>query len=269
MHANYRAGTAVCLSDTASVNQPSNPHSGHWSLFFQRDFQISRAANAEQLRQSFRLRHQVYCEELSFEPTNADAEEQDSYDLRSAHYLLHHRQTASLAGTMRMIFCQNDSEPLPVTGYFYNRFTNHQLQPTAFNPKSICELSRLALAGQFRRQQHLHNAALSQLNPLQVSSNNSHYRYLAAGLYLAALEHAASEGLAHAYAVIAPALARMLNRVGFQFQQISLPIELNGQRAAYYLNVNKSLETLCDDYKLLRLVLTAQLTQLGRSTSRE
>lgn len=268
MHANSRASYTTSLIETAVPCEQQKPHIGHWSLMFQRDFKISRATNAEQQLQSFRLRHQVYCEELGFEPVKSDAVECDHYDLRSAHYLLEHRHDSNLAGTMRMIFCQNGTDSLPVARYFKKQFTDTQLQPAAFSADNICELSRLALASQFRRQQQPHNPALSQLNPLQVRTDNSHYRYLAAGLYLAALEHAFCEGIGHAYAIVAPALARMLNRIGFHFKQISTPIELNGQRAAYYLDVNKSLDTLGDDYMLLRQVLAAQLTQLGRSANR-
>lgn len=265
MHSNSQASLALSLPQTAVPSEPHSQQGGHWALLFQRDFQIKRAVSRDEQQQSYRLRHRVYCEELGFEPTNANAIEQDHYDQRSAHYLLQHRQSHNLAGTMRMVYCRSAAEQLPVVSYFDGRFTEPQLQPAAFAHDNVCELSRLALAGEFRRQQQPHNPALSQLNPLQVSPNNSHYRYLAAGLYLAALEQAYSEGIAHAFAVVAPALARMLNRVGFQFRQISAPIELNGQRAAYYLDVNKSLYTLCDDYKLLRQVLAAQLAQVSLS----
>jgi N-acyl amino acid synthase of PEP-CTERM/exosortase system len=265
MHSNSQASLALSLPKTAVPSEPHPLQGGHWTLLFQRDFQIKRAVSSNEQQQSYRLRHQVYCEELGFEPTNANAIEQDHYDQRSAHYLLQHRQSRSLAGTMRMVYCRQPDDKLPLTRYLSAGFIKPDLSPDAFALDSVCELSRLALASDFRRQQLNHNPALSQVNPLQVTQSNSHYRYLAAGLYLAALEQAFNEGISHAYALVAPALARMLNRVGFQFQQISNAIELNGSRAAYYLDVNSSLHTLCDDYKLLRQVLAAQLAQVGMS----
>lgn len=262
MHSTSQATATLCLpADDVSTIQ-TQQHNGHWTLLFQRDFQIRRAVSADEQRQSYRLRHQVYCEELGFEPTNSCAIEQDHYDARASHYLLQHRQTGSLAGTMRMVYCHRPDDTLPLTRYFKSGFIKPDLAPGSFALDSVCELSRLALASNFRRQQLNHNPALSQLNPLQVTQSQSHYRYLAAGLYLAALEQAFNEGIGHAYALVAPALARMLNRVGFQFQQISHAVELNGSRAAYYLDVNSSLHTLCDDYKLLRQVLAAQLAQV-------
>ncbi|EIW87817.1 hypothetical protein AGRI_14900 [Alishewanella agri BL06] len=265
MHSTSQATLALRLHDDVVSKLQAQHHNGHWTLLFQRDFQIKRAFTAAEQLQCFRLRHLVYCEELGFEPTNSSAIEQDHYDARASHYLLQHRQTDSLAGTMRMVYCRQPDDKLPLTRYFQTGFNKPDLAPSAFAFDSVCELSRLALANDFRRQQLNHNPALSQLNPLQVTQSQSHYRYLAAGLYLAALEQAFNEGISHAYALVAPALARMLNRVGFQFQQISNAIELNGSRAAYYLDVNSSLHTLCDDYKLLRQVLAAQLAQVSMS----
>lgn len=263
MHSPSQATSVFSLHNNAVPEAQTQQPGGHWALLFQRDFQIKRAQSPAEQLQCFRLRHQVYCEELGFEPTNPLAIEQDHYDSRASHYLLQHRQSDSLAGTMRMVYCRRPDESLPFTRYFQAGFCNPALEPAAFAHDNICELSRLALASDFRRQPQAHNPALNQLNPLQVKQSQSHYRYLAAGLYLAALEQACNEGIGHAYALVAPALARMLNRVGFQFQQISHAVELNGSRAAYYLDVNSSLHTLCDDYKLLRQVLAAQLAQVS------
>lgn len=259
MYSSNQASTALRLSPASDVTEPT-PSAAHWSLLFQRDFQLKLAESESEKQQTFRLRHQVYCEELGFEPTNEVELEIDRYDQRSAHYLLRHRQSNQLAGTMRMITCNSAEEILPVSRYFEDRFNRPELQPSAFPAQTICELSRLALAADFRRPGKLANVALTPLNSSMSQDTQGHHRYLAAALYLAALEHTQLQGFKHAYAVVAPALARMLNKVGFQFQQISEPIELNGKRAAYYLDLTSCLRTLCDDYKLLRQVLTAQLT---------
>lgn len=262
MYSGNQATATLRLSP--AIDLAVDSHVGaHWSLLFQRDFQLKVAESATDRQQTFKLRHQVYCEELGFEPCNAAGLETDRYDERSAHYLLRHRNSGALAGTMRMITCNQPAQQLPVAHYFAESFTNSTLQPAAFQPDTICELSRLALAAEFRRQPGTSNSALLPLSSTQNADTSGHYRYLAAALYLAALEHTQLQGFKHAYAVVAPALARMLNKVGFQFQQISHPIELNGKRAAYYLDLTSCLHTLCDDYKLLRQVLAAQLANAG------
>lgn len=262
MYSSNQATSSLRLSPAVDITE--NIHLGaHWSLLFQRDFQLKVAESAAEKLQTFKLRHQVYCEELGFEPCNIAGLETDEYDARSAHYLLQHRHSGIPAGTMRMITCNQTALKLPVEQYFAGAFTADSLQPSKFQPETICELSRLALAADFRRQPGAANKALLPINSFQNVDMYGHYRYLAAALYLAALEHTQLQGFKHAYAVVAPSLARMLNKVGFQFQQISEPIELNGKRAAYYLDLTSCLHTLCDDYKLLRQVLAAQLASAG------
>lgn len=259
MHSIYQATSATCLQQAVVPSDQLPQQSGHWALLFQRDFQLKLADTPTEKQQTYRLRHQVYCEELAFEPANPIGIESDAYDLRSLHYLLYHRQSQQPAGTMRTITCTNPTEQLPVERYFRNKFTQSALQPSAFSAHTICEFSRLALASSFRRQH------AAEGNAIQALSAPSHHRYLAAALYLAALEHTTLQGYQHAYAVMAPALARILIRVGLPFQQISTAIELNGLRAAYYLELESSLKNLCSDYQLLRQVLSTQLLSAGIS----
>lgn len=234
----------------------------HWTERFNNDFQLKKAIKHTERNTVYRLRHQVYCEELGYEPVRPERIEYDNYDKHSVHCLLEHRTSQTPAGTLRMIGCYTGTEHLPIEHYFLEQFTRPELAPSAFARDSICELSRLAVAAAFRKNvQSQQNPALSQLAAVSEPDHQAHYRYISAGLYLAALEQARVMQLKHAYAAVAPALARMLNRVGFQFEQISHPIELNGKRAAYYLDIERSLQTLCTDYQLLWQVLAEQLQQ--------
>ncbi len=67
-----------------------------------RKFEIEVVRNEEQLREVFRLRHQVYCVERNFEPA-ADGEEKDEFDRRSRHVLLRHSSDGEVVGTVRVI----------------------------------------------------------------------------------------------------------------------------------------------------------------------
>ena len=65
-------------------------------------FTIEIANSREQLREVFRLRHQVYCIERGFEP-GVDGEERDEYDVHSRHALLRHAADGEALGTIRVI----------------------------------------------------------------------------------------------------------------------------------------------------------------------
>ena len=49
----------------------------------------------------YRIRHQVYCEELAFEPQRPDRREKDVYDAHSLHLLIRTVQTGNFAGCVR------------------------------------------------------------------------------------------------------------------------------------------------------------------------
>ncbi len=259
MHLHYQTDLMENTSQQAPLANPT-PQNQHWTDLFARDFLIKTARSKAEKEQVYRLRHQVYCEELAFEPVRPAGLELDQYDRRSVHCLLEHQQSQSSAGTLRLIACNDTTEHLPLEHYFQQNFTRPEFAPDMFDREQICELSRLAVAPAFRKNQQCQtNPVLSQLAAVSNNDQYTHYRYISAGLYLAALEQTRLLGIQHAYVVVAPALARMLNRVGFQFVQISQPIELNGCRAAYYLDVKQCFRTLCRDYHLLWQVLADQM----------
>ena len=55
---------------------------------FKKYFQIEAASNERVRDDVFRVRHEVYCEELKFEPERPDRRETDRYDSHSVHCLL-------------------------------------------------------------------------------------------------------------------------------------------------------------------------------------
>jgi N-acyl-L-homoserine lactone synthetase len=68
----------------------------------ERLFTIEMVATKAQLREVFRLRHQVYCIERGFEAGNGD-EETDEFDPQSRHVLLRHASDGEVVGTVRLV----------------------------------------------------------------------------------------------------------------------------------------------------------------------
>jgi N-acyl amino acid synthase of PEP-CTERM/exosortase system len=63
----------------------------------------------------YRIRHQVYCEELAFEPRRRNGRERDEYDAHSLHLLIRSVQVGEFMGCARLVRArQEDSHyPLP------------------------------------------------------------------------------------------------------------------------------------------------------------
>ena len=66
------------------------------SLFFPYYFSAMLATNAADTFACFRLRHQVYCEELGFEALKPDSLETDAFDNRAMHACIQHNHKQQL-----------------------------------------------------------------------------------------------------------------------------------------------------------------------------
>ena len=225
---------------------PANTLHEQFPLYF-----CATLADTEQQKQRiYRLRHQVYCEELQFEPERMDGEEQDDFDCRSLHVAINKCSSDALAGTVRIVTSQFNNEQLPLEHYCSNSLTNTVLAPNNFSRQHICEISRLAVPADIRSR-----ALLSQQVDAEVNCN----KLVAISLYLVAQILCLRAGRIHAYVMVEPALARALRRVGIHFVQIGQPVNLNGLRAPHYLDVRTMTATLKPDYLKLRTMLEAQL----------
>ena len=63
----------------------------------------------------YRIRHQVYCEELAFEPQRPDRREFDAYDAQSLHLLIRSIHTKEFIGCTRIVLTRpaDPHYPLP------------------------------------------------------------------------------------------------------------------------------------------------------------
>ncbi|MBV2129470.1 PEP-CTERM/exosortase system-associated acyltransferase [Arsukibacterium indicum] len=236
-----------------SATQPDNQlNLSDFSDFFQ----ASQAISHQQKNSVYRLRHKVYCEELNFEPPRPSGLEQDEFDRRALHCSLADASSGEVAGTVRLIHCEQEPGPLPIEQYFAGRFTAPNLMPACFPRQQVCEISRLAVAAKFRRR--IKDAAAKDL-PALSSSSRPFNRYIAIGLYLMATAMCLEKGYYHGFVTIEPSLARILQRIGINFNQIGEAIDFNGKRAPYYLDARQVVTNLQPEYRELMQRLSSQL----------
>ena len=228
----------------------------HISEHFSKYLKPQVAASDDLKHEVFRLRHNVYCEELHFEDLKPNHEEFDEFDAHSIHCFIRHVATTQMAGTVRLITSSTPEQLLPVEAYFGSTFTNAALAPANFPRRNICEISRLAVPKDIRRSQLIE--ASDQFAGLPALEGQCR-RLVSVALYLLATLMCVRDERYHAYVMIEPSLARILKRVGIHFIQIGNPIDFNGTRAPYYVDMRTTKATLKADYLALRNALDSQL----------
>jgi N-acyl amino acid synthase of PEP-CTERM/exosortase system len=237
---------------------PERPVQQHDLSEFSTFFKASQAICHQEKNKVFQLRHKVYCEELRFEPCQPSGLEQDAFDTRALHCSLAETHSGEIAGTVRLIHCEQEQEPapLPIEQYFAGRFTAPHLMPQCFPRQHVCEISRLAVAAKFRRR--LKDATAKDL-PALNSITQPFNRFIAIGLYLMATALCLEKGYYHGFVSIEPSLARILQRIGINFTLIGEIIEFNGKRAPYYLDGRQVIANLQPEYRQLMQTLSLQL----------
>ena len=166
-------------------------------MAFSDQFDLIIATDADYREKAFSLRHQVYCEELNYEPLRDSGMERDLYDDSAVHLLIESKQSHEPIATARVVFPLNGSLPF------------QRLYPMQIEEKA-CEISRLSIKEDFRGTRDISKA-----------------------LYFAAFSVVKLSGVRSVFALMEPRLVRHLRREGFNFEQISENCNLLGNRGVF------------------------------------
>ncbi|RDV29430.1 PEP-CTERM/exosortase system-associated acyltransferase [Alteromonas aestuariivivens] len=221
---------------------------------FSRYLQPLIASNEDLKSQVFQIRHNVYCNELGFEPIRENGEETDEFDRYAKYCLIEHLNTQQYAGTVRIVTPQKSDDKLPIEKYCLDSITNASLNPTNFARQDICEVSRLAVPNVFRRRQmdRFAGAATGAINYSTYSETELRcFPFIAVGLYFSAAALAMHENIKHAYVMMEPRLARSMGFVGIRFEQIGPVVDYHGKRAPYYINQKLLYKSLTPGFRVM------------------
>ncbi len=215
---------------------------------FQTHFEIVPADEDHMLEKVYRIRHQVYCEELGFEPHQVTQMEQDEADKNSIHCLLLHKTTQTYVGCVRLILSDHRSPdvvfPFEKTCGKSMRWVFDKAAGTG--RKRYGEISRLAITSNFRRPRHGVLTANGSIEKLDMSDTDAMKMFpsIALGLYLAITAMGLRQGLDGVFAMMEPRLARQLHGFGIHFQQVGDVVEHRGVRAPYFISRHSLLDNL-------------------------
>ncbi|KZN43573.1 PEP-CTERM/exosortase system-associated acyltransferase [Pseudoalteromonas luteoviolacea] len=208
---------------------------------FVRAFTIKLAITQAEKEEVYRIRHQVYCCELNWEPESPLKQEKDKHDANAQHLLLKHNESGKYIGCNRLITSPaGKNEILPCANFLSENLSEQHRN--LFAQASIGEASRFAILPQIRKKES---------GALQI--NQRVRPFMSTGMYLSNLALAKLLGMEGVLILVSPKLARRVGMLGLGLTKISQDIEHKGSRAVYFLPVEQSPYLLKSNPKLIEL----------------
>lgn len=197
---------------------------------FNRWFKIHLVDNETLKHAAYRIRYQVYCEEMGWEAKNDHKLESDQYDEYSLHCLVEHRKSGTFAGCARLVMPCSSSmiQKLPIEREHLHSIRHVNHKPLTTRQHRFGEISRIAVLPCFRRRKSEHYSPKTCLN----TRNNPN---ISLGLILAISALADIHQLTGVYMLSEPRLKTHLQKRGLHFEQVGHPVYHRGKRAIYYL----------------------------------
>jgi N-acyl amino acid synthase of PEP-CTERM/exosortase system len=201
---------------------------------------------------SARIRHQVFCEELSMFDESEDGLETDFYDSYSQHCLIQHKASKNYAGTLRLVTPEDKSQILPICKIASRYITDLRLHPERFEPEQTLEVSRVSIPKYFRRRhddQHA-SAALGGIDTSTYSETELRcFPLISVGLYMASAAYSSLSNRKHVYFMADPKVAKSMRHIGIRFEQIGDEFEYAGTRAPFYMHYDDFVSGLKPSFK--------------------
>lgn len=238
---------------------------------FSKYFQIEAAADDTIRDEVFRVRHEVYCEELKFEPERPDRRETDAFDSHSVHCLLRSsREPFSPVGCTRLVLADPQSldAPLPFEAACEKTINRSIIDPSKLDRRHIAEVSRLAVRSAYRRRRgEKHVAVAINDDDFADSEGQPRFPYIPISLYLGAVALAARHDIETLFVLTEPRLASHFSKLGVQIKQIGGPIEHRGTRVPSMMDVQSIIKGIRFMVKPIWRVVQDQIESSYRKTS--
>jgi N-acyl amino acid synthase of PEP-CTERM/exosortase system len=210
----------------------------------------------------YRIRHQVYCEELAYEPQRPDRRESDEYDPHSLHLLIRSVQIGEFMGCTRLVRTRPEDPlyPLPFEKSCAATLDRSIIDPAKLPRDSIGEFGRLAVLSQFRKRRGEENHATGLIQTFG-SLLRPRFPYILAGLYLGTIELARVNGIDHLFVLTEERLVGHLRRLGVKIRTIGGPIEHRGQRLPSMMSPSGIIDDLNFIVRPLYRTIAAEVAQ--------
>ena len=207
---------------------------------FKQYFEIVPAFSDALKDEVYRVRHQVYCEDLKFEPVRSSRRETDEYDPNSLHLLIRSVKTNEFVGCTRIVrpFPDDPSHQLPFEKTCAALLNRSIVDPAKLPRHRIAEISRLAVVASYRRRKGEENSAVGISSEDFGTPQLPRFPYIPIGLYLGTTELARRHGIDTLFVLTEERLASHFGKLGVKLQVIGDPVEHHGKRTPSMMGVN-------------------------------
>lgn len=239
--------------ENLSKSDWSSPDTLNLGNTFKQYFEIVPAFSDALKDEVYRLRHQVYCEELEFEPIRSDRRETDEHDSNSLHLLMRSVKTNEFIGCTRIVRprLQDPYYQLPFEKTCAIVLDRSRIDLLKLSRCSIAEVSRLAVIGRYRRRKGEKKNAVGISEEDFGTPELPRFPYIPIGLYLGTAELARLYGIATLFVLTEERLALHFNKLGVKLQAIGGPVELHGQRIPSVMEVSGIIDNMRSTFRPL------------------
>lgn len=202
-------------------------------------------AYTDELRDiAFRIRHQVFCEELTLFERRPDRREMDEFDERAVHLLLKHTPTEEFIGCVRVVKGQGDdpSALLPFESVCRDLVDSSLLDLDSLPRQLVGEVSRLGVIGRYRRRKGEERSAVpvvgdGDLDDPGHAPDRRQFPHILIALYLGAYAIAQREGIDYLFTFTELRLFNHLVKLGVPVKVIGGSIHHKGLRVPAVVSV--------------------------------
>jgi N-acyl amino acid synthase of PEP-CTERM/exosortase system len=194
----------------------------------------------------YKIRYDVYCDEMGFEnkadfPQEMERDENDD-EGKSVHFIARNKITGQWIGAMRLIFKQDGLLPIEQSCELKEDIIANDLE-------NAVELSRLCLIKDIRRRfkdiDPPHGIAEDEMQQkpnnkvVPMPSHRQFSRMVLWGLLHAAVEYGHTNKIKNSYFMTTTALAKILGRGGLNLINIGGPCEHKGERFPFRMDTEE------------------------------
>lgn len=220
---------------------------------FRQYFSVNLAVTPEQKQAVYRIRYSVYCEEFSYESTDnfPHKQEFDSFDESSLHCLITHKGTGRPAGCVRVVIAGSGGKALlPMEMFCAKSFDREVMNRLIVRRDTLCEVSRLAVDGAFRRRAGEARTRFGDVDAIDCSHvERRTFSLISVAAFLAATALTDLTGRTSVFAMMEPFLPKLLKRSGIIFQKVGEEIDYHGLRAPYFATTGAAVSGMLPDLR--------------------
>jgi len=204
---------------------------------FQEYFDVELALTPQQMAKVYRIRYRVYCEEFGYEEAESfpDEQESDEFDAHSIHCLVIHKLSGMPAACVRVVNVDQKTQ-MPLEKFCSDSLDQKLFEARSVNRATICEFSRLAVDGAFRRRAGEHASRFGEITSMDCTKRELRtFSLIAIATFVSAFAVSDHIGRHNAFAMMEPFLPRLLKRSGVVVSQVGKEVDYHGLRAPYFI----------------------------------